>query len=57
VVQPTAPDRSIALLTFPGSLGARSTLDDRDEAVRAAREPQDVKPRVDELVADLRRST
>ena len=44
---------TLLTVTVPDSLGARSTLYDRDEAVRAAREPRAIKPQVDELVADL----
>ncbi len=39
----TVPDRSVP----------RSTLYDRDDAVRAVRDPRPIKPLVDEVVADL----
>ena len=48
-------DAALALLTVtvPDQLGTRSTLYDRDDAVRAIRDPRPIKPLVDEVVADL----
>jgi hypothetical protein len=44
---------ALLTVTVPDQLGATSTLYDRDDAVRAVRNPQRIGPLVDEVVADL----